>query len=149
MKKTIITILIIVLAWSSGYSQDTCKECPGVMLGKTYSAIQRTFEKYPDYLVIERSDTCLSYYNWREDVTKTYVFKRYKGVRYNIASTYTVDCMTGEELIGSHLSDGSWVSVDSNVWSFDTPAYDIPLTVILTYRDGFMVFTYKYIPKRN
>lgn len=94
--------------------------------------------------MIEVSDTSLVYYNWREDTTKTYTFKRVKGTRYCINCIYTVDCMVGEELIGSHQSD--WTKVNGMTWLYDTPNYDIPLTVTLQYVDGFMAFSYRYIP---
>jgi len=148
--KKLLTICILLSITVAGYSQDTiCKECPGIMLGKSYASIERTFKNYPDYYMIEVSDTSLVYYNWREDVTKTYTFRRVKGTRYCINCIYTVDCLTGEELIGSHLSNNSWIPINDMQWSFDTPAYDIPLTVTLQYVDGFMAFSYRYIPKRD
>lgn len=147
MKRLFTTILIMITVW--GYSQDTiCKECPGVMLGKTYSAIQHTFSVYEDYLLVISSDTTLQYYNWRDDSYKSYTFKRHKATRYCIKCTYTVDCMTGEELIGKHLNNNSWIPISTMQWSYDTPAYDIPLTVTLRYVDGFMQFEYRYIPKK-
>jgi len=146
MKRLLTTILILITVW--GYSQDTiCKECPGIMLGKSYSAVQKTFNKYEDYILLSSTDSSLQYYNWREDLTKTYTFKRYKRIRYCTKCVYTLDCLEGEALIGQHLSDDSWIPISDMQWSYDTLAYDIPLTVTLQYVDGFMQFEYRYIPR--
>jgi len=133
----------------AGYTQDKCKECPGVLLGKSYQDVQNVFKPYQDYYLTVVTDTSLSYYNWREDITKEYTFKWHKGKRHCVNCILTVDCMYGEELIGNHLSNNSWIPINDMQWSFDTPAYDIPLTVTLQYVDGFMQFSYRYIPKRD
>jgi len=142
--KRLWTIILLLSLMTLGYSQQTCEESPGVLLGKTYNQVKFVYNQYNNYKLIESSDTSLTYWDRKQDYTATYIFKQYKGKRYCAISTIKTDCLSGEELIGSHNED--WECIDFNTWLYTTTAYDIPLTVVLSYVDGFMLFTYRYIP---
>lgn len=141
MKRLFTIILIMITVW--GYSQS-CKYCPGVLLGNTYKQVERLYEAHQrQYILIEKNDSTLSYLN-KEGFIASYTFKYYEGTKYCTTSSVLLDCMSGEELIGTHRNN--WRYINDSVWLYDTVNYDIPITVTLTYVDDKMLFTYKYIP---
>lgn len=142
--KKLFTIIILVSVMVSGYSQINCKYCPGILLGKTYKQVEHIYTAHQrEFSPIEVSDTILGYQS-RNNYTVHYKFKQYKKTMYCIESSITLDCMSGEELIGSHIND--WQYIADNKWLYETPNYDIPLTVTLIYKDDKMVFKYNYVP---
>lgn len=138
MKKLIFTILLL-LTTAIGYSQ---KYTPGVLIGKKYRQIEKIMYIQKDYRLINKNDSTLTYFNWVDDIYVEYHFIQYKKAMYCSISTITLDCLSGEELIGSHSID--WESINDSTWLYNTPAYDKKLLVKLSYVDGFMRFDYHY-----
>ncbi len=145
--KKLLTICILLSIITVGYTQSLKKYEPGVLLGKNYKEVKMVYTHYDEYALTIVTDSTLTFFNWREDMIAVYTFKEYKGKRYCVKCELTVDCLTGEELIGLHHKD--WTPINDMQWEYDSPAYDIPLTVTLQYVDGFMQFSYRYIPKRD
>jgi len=142
--KKLWTIILLLSIMTVGYSQTKECEQPGVLLGKTYTQVKAIYYNYKEYSIIEITDSSLVYWDWKSDITTYYIFKMYKGKRYCVESRVKLDCLSGEELVGTHNTD--WEMIEWNTWLYTTPAYDIPLTVKLSYLDGFMLFSYRYIP---
>jgi len=139
MKRLTIFILFMLII-ASGYSQ---KYTPGVLIGKKYRQVETLISHHKSYRLLVKNDSTLTYYNWKEDIEISYLFVKIQGKRYCYASSITLDCLSGEELIGAHSLD--WEFVGNSKWLYHTPNYDVPLTVTLSFNDeDKMEFTYVY-----
>lgn len=138
MKKLLFLILVLAntaLAYSQRYT-------PGVLIGKKYKAVEKILYLQEDYSLIAKTDSTLTYFNWVDDIYVEYHFIKIGGKRYCDVSSITLDCLSGEELIGAHRDD--WEQIDTFSWLYNTPVYDKKLLVKLSYVDDMMRFDYYY-----
>jgi len=137
MKVLLITLLLLIS------SRVIAQDEPMVLIGKRYANVQRVFEHFKyTHNLISKTDTSLTYYGWKSLKTYTYTFYWYKYARYCTSCSVTMDCIEGEEHIGSHKDD--WKPISDVEWKYHTPAYSIPIDVKLLYDNDHMVFIYSY-----
>jgi len=138
MKKLLFLILVLAntaLAYGQRYT-------PGVLIGKKYKAVEKILYLQKDYSLIAKTDSTLTYFNWIDDIYVEYHFIKIDGKRYCDVSSITLDCLSGEELIGAHRND--WEQINPSSWLYSTPVYDKKLLVKLSYVDDMMRFDYYY-----
>lgn len=139
MKKLLFLILVLVntvLAYSQRYT-------PGVLIGKKYKAVEKILYLQKNYALIAKTDSTLNYFNWVDDIYIEYHFIKIDGKRYCDVSSITLDYLSGEELIDSHIND--WIEISNNKWLYKTNCYDLPLVVELKYIDNRKTFIYTHL----